>query len=77
MDGAHLREVPMAKPLQKSPIVPECTGCENVEGEVCRIWATPAAKWRLGPCASATHVKAEVKTEETKGRVGQQKQKKK
>ena len=37
----------------------------------------PAAKWRLGVCASATHVKAEVKTEETKVRLGQQKQKKK
>jgi hypothetical protein len=34
----------MAVQLQKSPIVPQCTGCENVEGEVCRIWATPAAK---------------------------------
>ena len=77
MDGANPREVPMAVQLQKSPIVPECTGCENVEGEVCRIWATPAAKWRLGVCASATHVKADVKTEETKVRVGQQKQKKK
>jgi hypothetical protein len=30
----------------------------------------------MGPCASATHVKVEVKTEATKVRVGQQKQKK-
>jgi hypothetical protein len=67
----------MAAQLQKSPIVKECTGCENVEGEFCRIWATPAAKWRLGVCTSATHMKVEIKTEATKVRVGQQKQKKK
>jgi len=38
----------MPVPLKKSPIVQECVGCSNIEGEVCRIWATPAAKWRLG-----------------------------
>jgi len=67
----------MAVQLQKSPVVKECLGCDNIEGDFCRIWATPAAKWRLGPCASATHVKTEVKSEAAKGRVGQQKQKKK
>lgn len=67
----------MAVKLQKAPIVKECIGCDNINGDVCRIWATPAAKWRLGVCASATHVKAEVKTEAAKVRVGQQKQKKK
>lgn len=75
--GANPGEVPMAVQLQKNPIVKECEGCDNVEGEVCRIWASPAAKWRMGPCSSATHVKVEVKTEATKVRVGQQKQKKK
>jgi len=67
----------MAVKLQKAPVVKECIGCDNIDGDVCRIWATPAAKWRLGVCASATHVKAEVKTEAAKVRVGQQKQKKK
>jgi hypothetical protein len=62
---------------QKSPIVKQCTGCENIEGDVCRIWASPAAKWRLGGCPSATHVKPEIKGPEEKVRVGQQKQKKK
>jgi len=62
---------------QKSPIVQQCTGCENIEGDVCRIWASPAAKWRLGVCSSATHVKPEIKGPEEKVRVGQQKQKKK
>jgi len=67
----------MAVELQKKPIVEQCKGCDNIEGEVCRIWANPAAKWRLGVCASATHVRPEVKTEATKVRVGQQKQRKK
>ena len=67
----------MAVQLQKSPVVKECVGCDNIKDDFCRIWATPAAKWRLGPCASATHVKAEAKSEATKVRVGQQKQKKK
>jgi hypothetical protein len=63
--------------LQKSPIVKQCTGCENIEGNECRIWASPAAKWRLGVCPSATHVKPEIKGADEKVRVGQQKQKKK
>lgn len=60
----------------KKPIVEQCTGCDNIEGEYCRIWVNPAAKWRIGICPSATHVKPDVKTEEQKVRVGQQKQKK-
>ncbi len=67
----------MAVQLQKALIVKDCIGCDNVEDNFCRIWATPAAKWRLGVCASATHMKAEVKNEPVKVRVGQQKQKKK
>jgi hypothetical protein len=63
-------------PLQKNPIVTQCAGCENIEGEFCRIWAAPAAKWRVGVCPSATHAKVDVKTPEQKVRVGQQKQKK-
>jgi len=66
----------MAEQMEKKPIIDKCEGCENIEGEKCRIWVSPAAKWRLGVCPSATHVKAEVKTAEQKVRVGQQKQKK-
>ncbi len=61
---------------EKKPIIEKCRGCENVEGDFCRIWLSPEAKWRLGRCHSATHVKAEIKTPEQKVRVGQQKQKK-
>jgi hypothetical protein len=63
--------------LEKKPIVPECEGCDNVEDNKCKIWTTPAAKWRIGKCPSATHIKIETKTAEQKVRVGQQKQKKK
>ncbi len=62
--------------VEKKPIVDKCVGCENIEDDKCRIWASPAAKWRIGVCPSATHVKAAVKETEQKVRVGQQKQKK-
>jgi hypothetical protein len=61
--------------LEKQPIIDKCEGCDNIEGDKCRIWVSPAAKWRLGVCPSATHVKVEAKTAEQKVRVGQQKQK--
>jgi hypothetical protein len=55
----------------------ELIGRDNIDGDFCRIWANPAAKWRLRVSASATHVKLEAKTEAAKVRIGQQKQKKK
>ena len=64
--------------MTKQPIVEKCVGCENISEEnQCRIWGAPAAKWRLGVCPSATHVKVESQTTEQKIRVGQQKQNKK
>jgi hypothetical protein len=63
--------------VEWKPIVEKCNGCGNITEEKCRIWTTPAAKWRMGICPSATHMKVEVKSTETKVRVGQQKQKKK
>lgn len=64
--------------IKRMPIVDRCAGCGNIEENVCRIWISPAAKWRLGTCPSATHVSVEiVETTEQKVRVGQQKQKKK
>lgn len=67
----------ITRDLEKKPIVERCSGCSNVEGNFCRIWSSPAAKWRLGNCPSATHVKMEISEPEKKVRVGQQKQKKK
>ncbi len=60
----------------RKPIVDQCKGCAHIEGEFCNVWASPAAKWRLGTCSSATHVQRENKEPEAKVRVGQQKQKK-
>lgn len=63
--------------VEKKPVVNQCVGCDNIEEEVCRIWVSPEAKWRLGACPSATHIKVQTKETEQKVRVGQQKQKKK
>ncbi len=63
--------------LVKQPIVDQCLGCANIEGEFCKIWVSPATKWRMGTCPSATHIKVDITAPEQKVRVGQQKQKKK
>ncbi len=62
--------------LERKPIVSECNGCDNIDGDKCRIWASPASKWRIGKCPSASHVKVETQQTEQKVRLGQQKQKK-
>lgn len=45
-------------------IVEQCEGCDRVvaheAGNYCSSYANPAAKWRLGMCNFATHVKPEV-----------------
>jgi len=47
-----------------TPIIEKCEGCERiVEAEnkkYCRSYAYPDAKWRLGICNFATHVKPEL-----------------
>lgn len=47
------------------PIVEQCEGCERiveVSGDrFCDTFKNPSAKWRLGICNFATHVKPEVK----------------
>ncbi len=62
--------------IERKPVIDKCIGCENIEGDKCRIWASPAGRWRLGICPSATHVKVTTKDVEQKVRVGQQKQRK-
>ena len=64
------------------PVVEQCLGCDRILKETketdtqrCSAFAFPDAKWRLGPCSMATHIKADTKSSE-KVRVGQQKQKK-
>lgn len=45
------------------PIVQNCEGCAKVitleAGSYCQAFPDPKAKWRLGKCSMATHIKAE------------------
>ena len=49
------------------PIIESCEGCERVvetngNTKTCGVYVNPGAKWRLGICNLATHIKPEVKT---------------
>ena len=49
---------------QFDPIVEKCEGCERIievkSTKYCKAYALPEAKWRLGICNFATHVKPEI-----------------
>ena len=49
-------------------IVEECEGCakiiENAAGKYCKVYPDPTAKWSVGNCPTASHVK-KVKEETT------------
>lgn len=49
-----------------SPIIDKCEGCDRVieveSQRFCKTYSTPAAKWKLGICNFASHVKPEVLT---------------
>lgn len=65
----------------RRPIVEKCIGCDRIlkaegDNQLCKAFPYPEAKWRLGPCSMATHVKVEAAKAAEKTRVGQQKQKK-
>ncbi len=51
-------------------VVENCEGCERIVdgtiGRVCGSYPAPEKKWTGGICNFATHVKVEIKTEETK-----------
>lgn len=53
-----------------SPISEKCEGCERVievsSVKYCQTYVAPEAKWRLGLCNFATHVKLELATAKTK-----------
>ena len=46
------------------PIIDKCQGCgrivEQEDVQYCRSYLIPAAKWKLGLCNFATHVKPEI-----------------
>lgn len=51
-------------------IVENCEGCERIvegaTGQVCSAYPSPEKKWSAGLCNFATHVKAEIKTDDAK-----------
>jgi len=51
-------------------IVEQCEGCQRVSefpsGKYCLIFPDPSAKWRLGKCQMATHIKETGKKENGK-----------
>lgn len=53
-----------------SPISEKCEGCERIieaaSVKYCQTYVSPEAKWRLGLCNFATHVKPELATAKTK-----------
>lgn len=61
---------------KRTPIVEKCIGCNKIEGNFCKAYINPNARWRLGNCALASHIVEQVK-DNVKKRVGQQKGKRK
>ena len=47
-------------------IVDKCEGCMRAQefptGKYCLVFPDPAAKWRVGNCNMATHLKVKVKS---------------
>jgi len=47
-----------------NPIAEKCAGCERIVAvdnkQYCQSYAFPEAKWRLGICNFATHIKPEI-----------------
>ena len=52
-------------------VVEQCKGCQKAQdfsaGRYCIAFPDPAAKWRVGICNMATHIKAEIK--KTNGKI--------
>ena len=53
-----------------SPITEKCEGCDRIieaaSVKYCQTYVSPEAKWRLGLCNFATHVKTELAAAKTK-----------
>ncbi|MDA3972109.1 MAG: PxxKW family cysteine-rich protein [Desulfobulbaceae bacterium] len=48
-----------------NPVTEQCEGCDRIieveSAKYCKSYAIPEAKWKLGICNFATHVKPEIK----------------
>ena len=46
------------------PVIEKCTGCERIAesngAKYCQTYLNPEAKWRLGMCNFASHIKPEI-----------------
>ncbi|MBU0481591.1 MAG: PxxKW family cysteine-rich protein [Proteobacteria bacterium] len=53
-----------------NPVIEKCEGCERVvaveQTNYCHTYISPEAKWKLGICNFATHVKPEIITSKIK-----------
>jgi len=53
-----------------NPIVEKCDGCDRVieveAQKYCKTYSAPSAKWKLGICNFASHVKPEILTSKVK-----------
>jgi hypothetical protein len=51
-------------------IIEKCTGCNRIievnAAQYCKTYASPEAKWKLGICNFATHVKPDIATAKTR-----------
>jgi hypothetical protein len=49
------------------PVIEQCEGCAQIneypEGRFCATFGNPEAKWTLGRCNFATHIKDEKQVE--------------
>lgn len=52
------------------PVIDKCGGCGHIveanAQQFCQAYSIPSAKWRLGICNFATHVKPEIVTAKTR-----------
>ena len=53
-----------------NPVIDKCEGCERIvsvdKKDFCHTYISPEAKWKLGICNFATHVKPEIITSKIK-----------
>ncbi len=53
-----------------NPIIEKCDGCNRIieaeSAKYCKTYTSPEAKWRLGLCNFATHIKREITTTSVK-----------
>ena len=74
MANANKKQAPQNTELYSSgffnPVVEKCDGCDRIievdNSKFCQTYALPEAKWKLGICNFATHVKPEIKVAKVK-----------